>query len=146
MKNAGKITLGEIMLPNMVVLKPTDTLDKASETFKLYPFHHLPVVEDDMMLIGMISNTDLERESHGRTLFKHHMKEQNDDALFKTLLVREVMVDAVFQLSPRHTIQDAYEAFRKGRFRAIPIVEEGMLVGLITALDLVRYLLEEFVC
>lgn len=144
MKNAGKTTLGEIMLPNMVVLKPTDTLAKAWETFKLYPFHHLPVVEDDMMLIGMISNTDLERESHGRTLFKNHMKQQNDDALFKTLLVREVMVDAVFQLSPRHTIQDAYETFRKGRFRAIPIVEDGVLTGLITPLDIIRYLLEEF--
>ena len=71
------------------------------------------------------------------------MKVQHDEALFRTLLVREVMVDAVFRLSPGHTIADAYDAFKKGRFRAIPIVEDGVLVGLITPLDLIRYLLED---
>ncbi|MBK8501841.1 MAG: CBS domain-containing protein [Saprospiraceae bacterium] len=143
MKDIAETTLGQIMLRNLVVLNPSDTLDKAVETFRMYPFHHLPVVDDDMMLVGMISNTDLERESHGRSLFKHHMKEQHDDALFRSLMVREVMIDAVFQLSPKHSIQDAYQAFCKGRFRAIPIVEDSMLVGIITPLDIIRYLLEE---
>ncbi|MCB0669774.1 MAG: CBS domain-containing protein [Saprospiraceae bacterium] len=143
MKEMASTALSEVMLPNLVVLKPVDTLDKAAEAFKLYPFHHLPVVDEDMILVGMLSSTDLERESHGRSLFKHHMKNQHDDALFRSLLVREVMVDAVFQLSPTHTIRDAYEAFKKGRFRAIPIVEDGILVGLITPLDVIRYLLED---
>lgn len=144
MKEMASTALSEVMLPNLVILKPVDTLDKAAEAFKLYPFHHLPVVDEDMILVGMLSSTDLERESHGRSLFKHHMKTQHDDALFRSLLVREVMVDAVFQLSPSHTIKDAYEAFKKGRFRAIPIVEDGILVGLITPLDVIRYLLEDF--
>ena len=143
MKEIGKTLLSEVILPNIVVLKPTDTLDKAAEAFKLYPFHHLPVVEEDMMLVGMLSSTDIERESHGRSLFKHHMKKQHDDALFRSLIVREVMVDAVFQLSPSHTISDAYGAFKKGRFRAIPIVEDGNLIGLVTPLDIIRYLLED---
>ena len=143
MKEMASTALSEVMLPNLVVLKPVDTLDKAAEAFMLYPFHHLPVVDEDMILVGMLSSTDLERESHGRSLFKHHMKNQHDDALFRSLLVREVMVDAVFQLSPTHTIRDAYEAFKKGRFRAIPIVEDGILVGLITPLDVIRYLLED---
>jgi acetoin utilization protein AcuB len=141
MKELAKTLLSEVMLANLVVLKPVDTLDKAAEAFKLYPFHHLPVVDDDMILVGMLSSTDIERESHGRSLFKHHMKVQHDEALFRSLMVREVMVDAVFRLSPRHTIADAYEAFKKGRFRAIPIVEDGVLVGLITPLDIIRYLL-----
>jgi acetoin utilization protein AcuB len=143
MKDIAKTTLGQVMLRNLVVLNPTDTLDKAVETFKLYPFHHLPVVDDDMILVGMISSTDLERESHGRSLFKHHLKEQHDDALFRSLMVREVMVDAVFQLSPKHSIEDAYDAFRKGRFRAIPVVEDSVLVGIITPLDIIRFLLDD---
>lgn len=143
MKEAAKTSLGEIILPNLVVLKPVDTLDKAAEAFKLYPFHHLPVVDDDMMLVGILSSTDIERESHGRSLFKHHMKTQHDEALFRSLMVREVMVDAVFQLSPAHTVGDAYQAFKKGRFRAIPIVEDGVLVGIITPLDIIRFLLED---
>lgn len=143
MKDVAKTVLSKVMLPNLVVLKPVDTLDKAAEAFKLYPFHHLPVVDEDMILVGMLSSTDLERESHGRSLFKHHMKRQHDEALFRSLLVREVMVDAVFQLSPAHTIGDAYQAFKKGRFRSIPVVEDGILVGLITPLDLVRYILED---
>jgi acetoin utilization protein AcuB len=143
MKDIAKTTLGQVMLRNLVVLNPTDTLDKAAETFKMYPFHHLPVVGDDMLLVGIISSTDLERESHGRSLFKHHMKENHDDALFRSLLVREVMADAVFQLSPKHNIEDAYQAFKKGRFRAIPIVEDGVLVGIITPLDIIRYVLKD---
>lgn len=143
MRELAKTILQEVMLPNLVVLKPVDTLDKAAEAFKLYPFHHLPVVDDDMILVGMLSSTDIERESHGRSLFRHHMKVQHDEALFRSLMVREVMVDAVFTLSPKHTIADAYDAFKKGRFRAIPIVDDGILVGLITPLDLVRFLVED---
>ena len=135
------VKLDEIMLPNLVVLKPTDTLDKVDELFKLYPFHHLPVVDDDMILMGMVSSTDLERVSHGMSLFKQPHKPAHNEALYRSVLVQEVMVDAVFQLSKKHTLGDAYTAFKKGRFRAIPIVEDGFLVGIITPLDLVRYLL-----
>ena len=143
MSQSSDVALSEVMLPNLVVLKPTDTLDKASELFKLYPFHHLPVVDEQMILMGMISSTDLERASHGTSLFRQSGKEAQNAALLRSLLVREVMVDAVFQLSGKHTIRDAYEAFKKGRFRSIPIVDDGFLVGLVTPLDLVRYLVEE---
>ena len=136
-----EVKLDQIMLPNLVVLKPTDTMAKADELFKLYPFHHLPVVDDDMILMGMISSTDLERASHGMSLFKQPNKPAHNEALYRSLLVQEVMVDAVYQLSRKHTVGDAYTAFKKGRFRAIPVVEDGFLVGIVTPLDLVRYLL-----
>ncbi|NND32572.1 MAG: CBS domain-containing protein [Saprospiraceae bacterium] len=142
MKPQVTVPLSKVMLPNLVVLKPTDTLDKASELFKLYPFHHLPVVDDDMILVGMISSTDLERVCYGKSLFKQLNKAAQNEALLRSLMVNEVMVDAVFQLSGKHTIQDAYSAFKKGRFRAIPIVDDGFLIGLITPLDLVRYYVE----
>jgi CBS domain-containing protein len=143
MNHYAEIKLEQIMLPNLVVLKPTDTLDQADELFKLYPFHHLPVVDDDMILMGMISSTDLERTAHGKSLFRQPHKPAHNEALFRSLIVQEVMVDAVYQLSKKHTLGDAYEAFKKGRFRAIPIVDDGFLVGIITPLDLVRYMLDD---
>ncbi len=141
MNSESETSLREVMLPNPLVVKPTETLDNAANLFKLHPFHHLPVVEDDHSLVGMLSSTDLEREAHGRSLFRHHDKESHTETLYRSLLVREVMIDAVFQLSPDHKIRDAYEVFKKGRFRSIPIVEKDILVGIVTPIDIIRYLI-----
>ena len=131
------------MTKDLVILQIDDTVDKVDEVFRMYPFHHLPVVDDQQRLVGIVSNTDLERLSYGKTLFQFRSRKEYNQALYRSLLVKEVMVQDVFSLSTTDTLGEAYEAFRKGRFRAIPIVDDGILVGLVTPVDLIEALLRE---
>ncbi len=68
------IPLADIMQQNVVTLSTEDTVDKAHEIFKNNGFHHIPVVDEDSKVVGMISTSDLERISLGMSVFKSSKK------------------------------------------------------------------------
>ena len=107
------------------------------ELFKKNTFHHLPVVDKEGSVIGIVSSTDLDRISFGQSLFKFNDKKAYDEALYRSLLVQDIMSTHIFQLPSSTTVKTAYQHFSRGQFRAIPVVDDGLLVGIVTPLDLV---------
>ena len=49
------IKLSQIMSTDLVTVKPNDTLEKVDQIFKQNEFHHIPVVDDNQELLGIIS-------------------------------------------------------------------------------------------
>lgn len=140
MKERSQVKLSKVMTKDVMTVSPQDTVSKVSEIFRMYPFHHLPVT-DSATLVGMVSSSDLERISHGMTLFRDLNKKLHDETLFRSLRVVDIMVRDLFTLKSDDSLVKAYETFERGRFRAIPVTHQGELVGIVTPLDLTRYLL-----
>ncbi len=135
------ISLSELMVKDVITLRPEDSLQSAREIFERSKFHHLPVINRENIVVGILSNTDLDRASYGASLFKIQDKKQHNQALFRSLLVQDVMTSSVFCMSPQDTFKKAYTRFKDGDFRAIPIVEDGELKGIVTPLDLIEKLI-----
>ena len=57
--------------------------------------------------------------------------------------VAEVMTRKVDTCSLNQTVSELMEQMTAGKFRHLPVVERGRLVGLISIGDLVRYRLEQ---
>src|SRR3970040_3102760 len=53
------IKVGERMTKNPVTVKPDDAIKEAIEKMKRGRFRHLPVVDDEGKLVGMISDRDI---------------------------------------------------------------------------------------
>jgi CBS domain-containing protein len=53
------------------------------------------------------------------------------------------MTSNPYSVSPNVSIEAAAEEFNKGKFRAIPVVENNILVGIVTTADLIRYYLKQ---
>ncbi len=53
-----------------------------------------------------------------------------------SLTVRDVMVTALVTVEPRETARHAYRLMRDHRFRHLPVVEDGQLVGILSDRDL----------
>ena len=111
--------------------------------FKEHSFHHIPIVNDDESLEGIISLTDFERIKNGTSLFRNPKIEKYNEALFSTLLAKDIMTKDVKELRPNDTIFQAYEIFKKNRFRALPVIARGKLVGIITPFDMLEYFFEK---
>jgi CBS domain-containing protein len=47
-------------------------------------------------------------------------------------------------ITPDTLIKDAAELFLKSEFRALPVVENKKLLGILTTTDLIKYLLEQY--
>jgi CBS domain-containing protein len=131
--------ISAIMTPNVIVVQPEDTMDVVQDIFRKHNIHHLPVVEDGQV-VGILSHSDYLKLLHGFTLFKTRKSDEYNDAILRSLLVREVMTKQVATLSPDDTLELAAGFFRENLFRALPVVDdENMLVGIITTYDLITH-------
>ena len=53
------LTVDTIMTRDLVTVNPGDTLDAARSIMRDRRIHHLPVVEDDSVLVGLVTLTDV---------------------------------------------------------------------------------------
>ena len=133
------VTIQEIMTTELITVRFDETVTKVAEVFKENSFHHIPIVNADNCIEGIISRTDFERIKNGTTHFKIHNIEEYNATLFQTLLTRDIMTKGVVHLNPSDPIQDAYKVFKKNKFRALPVISKGKLVGMVTPLDMLDF-------
>lgn len=99
------------------------------EMFKLNNFHHIPVVDAGGILKGIISSADLVKAEKLLTL----------SPLENRKFTAEIIMTAYpFFLNPDDTILEAIELFLKNRFHALPILENGILKGIVTTHDILE--------
>lgn len=94
-------------------------------------FRHVPVVDDDDEVIGVISDRDLARVI-GLAAFSRA------EARLEQLTAESVMSAPVETVDPDEALTEAAERMLDGRFGCLPVVEGRHLVGIITESDFVR--------
>ena len=133
------ILIKDVMTPHPEIVKEGDTLEIAADMFKERGYHHIPVLNEEDQLVGVISSTDLERTIHGATLFKVADKEAYNETILKTLLVYNIMVKNPVTVQADQDIKAAYDILKQGKFRCLPVLEGENLAGIVTAQDLLDY-------
>jgi CBS domain-containing membrane protein len=137
------IPISELMTTDLIIVRPHDTMAQVAEAFRKNDIHHLPVVNQEGELKGILSKSDFLRISHGWTMFRNNQKAEFDEALYQTLLVKDVMTKDVAKLAPSDALSVAAGIFRENLFHCIPVIDKGVLVGMITTYDLLKYAFEE---
>ncbi len=141
-------TVAQIMSTPVITVGPNDTMSEVQDIFRKNNIHHIPVM-DDGKVVGIISKSDYYRLLHGFTLFKTQKSEQYNDAIMRSLLAGEAMTRQVATLAPGDSLEMAVGFFRENLFHALPVVDKGRLVGILTTFDLLThayttpYLMEE---
>ncbi len=135
------VPVSEIMTKKLVTLGPKDDLVTDERLFKKHHIRHIPVVKGDA-IIGMLSYTDLLRISFADAIDEH--EEYVDTIVYDMLTIPQVMVHDVVTVSSKATIRDVARFLSQKEFHALPVVDDGKLVGIVTTTDLIRYLLEQY--
>jgi CBS domain-containing protein len=135
MKNGKEAIVREIMMGSPVTLKPDDTLDLANDVISLGRIRHIPIVEDGR-LVGIITERDLIGAAAGRIF---GLKQKNKSALLKSVSIKEVMKKRVVTAAPDTPIKDIAHLMADKKIGCVPVVSAGMVVGLVTTTDILRY-------
>lgn len=133
--------VSKIMSTDLITINHTNTLLDAEKLFKKHKIRHIPVVSDKK-IVGILSLTDLLRIS-----FVDSYGEEDSDvdtAIYNMLSIEQVMVNNPVHVSSTKTIREVAEILSREEFHALPVVDEGELVGIVTTTDLVNYLLEQY--
>lgn len=136
-----EIPVREIMTTNLITVRSNEVVTNIAEIFKTQTFHHIPIIDEMNCLVGMVSLTDFERIKNGATLFRNPKIEEYNEAVFQSLMVRDIMTKGVVHLRPMDSIQAAYKVFKENKFRALPVIEKGKLIGIVTPIDILDYFL-----
>ncbi len=115
----------EVMTRRVVTAMPQTPVDHAREVLTENRFSALPVVDDRHRLVGILTTLDLLRADAGRV---------TGGARVGALMTRDPMFMA--PEADVHII--AHRLRRYGDRRVMPIVEHGVLVGIVTRGDLLR--------
>ena len=132
--------VSHIMTKQLVTLNRTNNLHEADALFKEHGIRHIPVVSGDK-LIGMLSYTDLLRISFVEGVSSGG---ETDTAIYDMLSIEQVMVSNPESISSGMTIKEAAEILAKREFHALPIVDNGHLVGIVTTTDLINFLIDQY--
>lgn len=127
------------MTKSMVTIKPKDTLRHARERLVKYRINQLPVVVNGK-LVGIVTDRDV-RDAYPSSLRLFHGKDIDEFGDSHT--VEEIMTYNVVAVSPQTSLREAAQRLRRQRFGALPVVENGKLVGIITRSDLLDAMLAE---
>ncbi|HBU77119.1 MAG TPA: CBS domain-containing protein [Muricauda sp.] len=137
MKNS--VPVSKIMTKKLVTLNTNDDLVTAERLFKKHHIRHIPVVEGKAIK-GMLSYTDLLRISFADAVDEH--EEYVDTIVYNMFTIPQVMVSDVITVESKTSIRDVARFLSKKEFHALPVVDGGKIVGIVTTTDLINYLLE----
>lgn len=113
------------MTKEPVTVEPVDLLIRASHKMQAGGFRRLPVLVDGK-LVGIITERDL-REHRGHL---EHTK------------INGVMTENPLTVSPGTTLEEAAQIMLKRQIGGLPVLDEGRLVGIITASDVLNAFLD----
>jgi acetoin utilization protein AcuB len=125
------------MVSKVITIDKAASLFDAQEKMAAHGIRHLPIVDTDNRLIGIISDRDI-RSALPYSLIKHtETAEERQKAA--GLKVADIMTPNPKTISPMYTIQDALLRIQKEKVGAYPVVDDnGRLVGILSVRDLVR--------
>ncbi len=115
----------EIMKKDVVSLGVNDNISNAIKTMIEKNIGGIPIVDDDNVVVGIVSERDFVRTVADITTSKS---------------VNKYMSNKVVTASPDISVGEATRTMIEKGFRRIPIVKEDVLLGIVTASDVMRYL------
>jgi acetoin utilization protein AcuB len=129
--------VGKSMTKKVISIGKEMGIFEAHEKMVKHNIRHLPVVEDDNSLIGIVTDRDI-RSALPYELFKRDDFEKEKEK-FTDLKVKDIMSKDPFTISPLNTIEDALLLVQEKRVGAFPVVDEqGKLKGILSVRDLLR--------
>jgi acetoin utilization protein AcuB len=132
-----KVKVSSYMSPLVITIPPTMGIRAAFFKMKENSIRHLPIVDEDNKLIGIISDRELRRPNW--------VDEAQDIAhvyyLDNSMLVSDVMITNVHVLHTYDTLNKAVALLLDNHIGAAPVLDKTEnLVGMLSAIDLLQAL------
>jgi len=115
--------VADLMTSKPITVKPSDSLQAAQETMEAGRFRQVPVVENGNLL-GILTDRDLRR----------HVGQLNHTR------VDAVMSTHPFSAQPSTPVEHAVHLLVTNKVGSLPVVDNGKLVGIITATEMLHAL------
>lgn len=127
----------ELMSREVVMIGTAESCLDAVVRMQRARVRHLPVVNRDGVLVGIITDRDLRHHLFSPRVFEA-LGSTPVDVLLDGTHVAEIMSTDVITVESDAGVGDAAWTMRKNRVGSLPVMENGRLVGILTEVDVLR--------
>ncbi|MCY8234298.1 CBS and ACT domain-containing protein [Priestia endophytica] len=125
----------EVMSRNLITLLPTDKIKQAVVLMNKYHVRHIPVVDKEYKLLGIVSDRDI-KDAAPSIFAQNHKFEEFENP------VHEIMTKNVIVAYPLDFVEEISFIFYENKISCLPIIHKGKLVGIVTKTDILNTLVQ----
>jgi CBS domain-containing protein len=130
----------DVMTREVVTVGPNTSAKYAAEVMADRGFAALPVIDDDLGLVGIVAEADVLRDRIPADPRLHARRDRSGADAAPSLLVHGVMTPAVRTVEVGDDVADIARLFLDDGLRSVPVLEHGRLAGIVSRRDLLRAL------
>lgn len=150
------MNIKDVMNKSVITCAPDDSLGEVARLLRENSISGLPVVDGDK-IVGVVSETDLlglfETHEHSSELWlpspleiieipiRSIMRLEETKKVFENMTqkpVRDIMNKSIHTVSPNDTLAEASVKITKYDVNRLPVVENGILVGIVARSDIIK--------
>jgi acetoin utilization protein AcuB len=125
------------MTMNVLTVDPETSIAEAAELMSGNRIRHLPVIDQDSRLVGIVTDRDIRSAMPSNLLSEEAVASEIKQ--FALLKVKDIMTRNVVTVSPMNTLEDALLLMQRTKVGAFPVLDlQGKLIGIISVRDLMR--------
>lgn len=132
----------DIMEAHAVTVTPETRIPHIVRQLQRRGCRHVPVV-DGGKLVGLISDRDIKQAMTSAVL---STEGRERDRLLEELTAGQIMTRAVITIGPLFAIEEAARLMATRKISALPVTEDGRLVGIVTETDVLHFFVRRWEC
>ncbi len=124
------VTAKDLMRTDLITVSKEVTVSEVIDILAEKGITGLPVVEDDMTIIGLISEKDVLQVAY--RIISNSYDPATSNATVEKLMAKELVT-----FSPDDNLADICQCFLDRSIRRVPVVDNGKLVGIISRNEII---------
>lgn len=141
----------ELMTATPMTIDPEAPVETAAAVMRERGLRHLPVVDREGRLIGMLTDRDLRSAMFGPALAEYLPATQGGRlralaSCLDEVQVAHVMTWGVVTIGPEAPVAQAAAIMADARIGSLPVVESKRLIGIVTEYDVLKALAATLPC
>jgi acetoin utilization protein AcuB len=129
-------SVSDIMRRHVLTIKKDFSFSEACRLFFRMGIHHLPVVDSENRLLGMLSTHDALRAF---TLRGHILQNWDEETVDWSFPVEELMSTPAITIQETDCIEDVVRLCAEHHIQSLPVLKNEELVGMVTSHDIMRH-------
>jgi CBS domain-containing protein len=127
------LTVAELMTQDPYTLGPDDTLEDARVLMAEHNFRHIPIVNSDGSVAGVVSQRDVLAASDSSIL----AGDPGEDHKERYVALSSIMTPEPLTVDEHASLRGTALHLQKNKLGCLPVLRDGKLVGIITDSDFV---------
>lgn len=132
------IKVKDVMTTDVISVLENDSMQTVSDIIHSSNIHHVPVIDDDNNLKGIISKMDVVLLQDWATNLQLTSSSFRNKQVLGSQSAGERMTTQMAKVSPDDTLETCSDIFKENLFHCLPVIEDDKLLGIITTFDLLR--------